>query len=221
MGRFAWHEEELGLTVCCIHTRVYPVWKTSLIKHCHFLTHIPCLLKDGVVRVRYTSGQIAVTKWLTDKQADSEADRSMHKYTKAWGKTALTCSRFFYYLHIIQPNSAQSLFVPPFLDYLSLPPPCLCSGCYTICRREMRDGFAFVFKEIKNNSNKQGQDAVMERRQGDREMGHKDQEKRISWECREGTEHVHYTMWGAWRWVMAGCHGNDAMGCNGCYDSCN
>lgn len=62
MGRFAWHEEELGLTVCCIHTRVYPVWKTSLIKHCHFLTHIPCLLKDGVVRVRYTSGQIAVTK---------------------------------------------------------------------------------------------------------------------------------------------------------------
>lgn len=33
----------------------------------------------------------------------------------------------------------------------------------------MRDGFAFVFKEIKNNSNKQGQDAVMERRQGDRE----------------------------------------------------
>lgn len=90
MGRFAWHEEELGLTVCCIYTRVYPVWKTSLIKHCHFLTHIPCLLKDGVVRVRYTSGQIAVTKWLTDKQADSEADRSMHKYTKAWGKTALT-----------------------------------------------------------------------------------------------------------------------------------
>lgn len=44
----------------------------------------------------------------------------------------------------------------------------------------MRDGFAFVFKEIKNNSNKQGQDAVMERRQGDREMGHKDQEKHIS-----------------------------------------
>lgn len=32
----------------------------------------------------------------------------------------------------------------------------------------MRDGFAFVFKEIKNNSNKQGQDAVMERRQGER-----------------------------------------------------
>lgn len=74
----------------CIHTRVCPVWKTSLIKQCHFLTHIPCLLKDGVVGVRYTSGQIAVTKWLTDKQADSEADRSMHKYTKAWGKTVLT-----------------------------------------------------------------------------------------------------------------------------------
>lgn len=64
--------------------------KTSLIKHCHFLTHIPWLLKDGMVGVRYTSGQIAATKWLTEKQADSEADRRMHKYTRAWGKTVLT-----------------------------------------------------------------------------------------------------------------------------------
>lgn len=117
---------------------------------------------------------------MINRQTGTQEHAQIHKGMRKNCINLRSCSRFFYYLHIIQPNSAQSLFVPPFLDYLSLPPPCLCSGCYTICRREMRDGFAFVFKEIKNNSDKQGQDAVMERRQGDREMGHKDQEKRIS-----------------------------------------
>lgn len=104
----------------------------------------------------------------TGRQWGRQEHAQIHKGMRKNCINLRSCSRFFYYLHIIQPNSAQSLFVPPFLDYLSLPPPCLCSGCYTICRREMRDGFAFVFKEIKNNSNKQGQDAVMERRQGER-----------------------------------------------------
>ena len=75
MGRFTSHEEvEVCVSVCVLSEQ------TLLIKHCHFLTHIPWLLKHGrggwdthlVRKSRQNMDNNATTDGQWDRQSDAD-----------------------------------------------------------------------------------------------------------------------------------------------------